>query len=297
MTKFEVNIPNYEIYGENSKNLIRNKIHIEDVALTSSQWDWSVKPHRHGRLFQFICIFGGGTTIRLDAEEYHLQGAGVVVVPVGIVHGFEFSPDTQGAVISMDLSLLQHILESAMPTIHSLVNRAVSIPFDADGEKYLKMYLDMMRAEFRDVDDCGKYALNYLFSMLLITSLRQIQKHELQAPDVSPQSRLLYKFKELLEENYTHHWSVAQYSELLGVTPSTLNRYCQKYFNLGSKRIILERLMNEAQRKLIFTQVSLEHIAYSLGFKDPAYFSRLFKSFAGVSPGEFRRRESTSDVK
>jgi YesN/AraC family two-component response regulator len=33
----------------------------------------------------------------------------------------------------------------------------------------------------------------------------------------------------------------------------------------------------------------MKEIAYSLGFLDPAYFSRIFKSFAGINFSDFKR--------
>jgi AraC family transcriptional activator of pobA len=45
----------------------------------------------------------------------------------------------------------------------------------------------------------------------------------------------------------------------------------------------------EAKRKLIYTQYPLDQIAYTLGFKDPAYFSRFFKKLEGVAPSVYRQ--------
>ncbi|MCO4785390.1 MAG: helix-turn-helix domain-containing protein, partial [Marinomonas atlantica] len=41
---------------------------------------------------------------------------------------------------------------------------------------------------------------------------------------------------------------------------------------------------------LIYTQKSVEQIAYDLGFKDPGYFSRFFKRCENITPGQYRQQ-------
>ena len=53
--------------------------------------------------------------------------------------------------------------------------------------------------------------------------------------------------------------------------------------------LIHDRLMEEACRRLEQTQLSVEQIGYSLGFRDPAYFNRFFKRQAGLAPGAYRK--------
>jgi AraC family transcriptional activator of pobA len=52
--------------------------------------------------------------------------------------------------------------------------------------------------------------------------------------------------------------------------------------------MIEARMMREARRNLAYTNLSISTIAYTLGFADPAYFSRVFTRDAGVSPKAFR---------
>ena len=56
--------------------------------------------------------------------------------------------------------------------------------------------------------------------------------------------------------------------------------------DLPSKRLVYERLMQEAKRLLLFTASTVNEICYQLGFKDPAYFSRFFLRYAQMTPEE-----------
>ena len=52
--------------------------------------------------------------------------------------------------------------------------------------------------------------------------------------------------------------------------------------------MIHQRLLLEAKRQLVYTTQTIQQVSDDLGFSEPAYFSRFFKRFAGVSPRAFR---------
>jgi AraC-like DNA-binding protein len=53
--------------------------------------------------------------------------------------------------------------------------------------------------------------------------------------------------------------------------------------------------MERARRSLVGTAHTVKTIAHQLGFDDPLYFSRVFRTENGVSPSEFRRRHRSAD--
>ncbi|MNJ70467.1 HTH-type transcriptional activator Btr [compost metagenome] len=85
---------------------------------------------------------------------------------------------------------------------------------------------------------------------------------------------------------------MAQYAQQIGVTEARLNDVCRRIADLPSKRLVLERLMQEAKRLLLFSGSTANEICYQLGFKDPAYFSRFFNRYAKLTPGEYRQRQA-----
>lgn len=58
---------------------------------------------------------------------------------------------------------------------------------------------------------------------------------------------------------------------------------------------ILTKKTEEAQRLLRYTDKSLKDISVYLGFSSQSHFSRVFKKYAGMTPGEYRQHRSFSD--
>ena len=60
-------------------------------------------------------------------------------------------------------------------------------------------------------------------------------------------------------------------------------------------RYLTRARMERARRSLVGTAHTVTTIAHQLGFDDPLYFSRVFRSVNGMSPSEFRRRHRSED--
>ena len=53
--------------------------------------------------------------------------------------------------------------------------------------------------------------------------------------------------------------------------------------------------LRQACRLLEETQLSVKEIAYTLGYDDPFYFSRIFKSFNRIAPSKYRLRKRKTE--
>lgn len=90
-----------------------------------------------------------------------------------------------------------------------------------------------------------------------------------------------------IEERLSENISIASLSDCLHVSPSLLKKIFARYAGMGVMQYVRTRKMNEAILRLREGQ-SVEEVAYSLGYDDPAYFSTVFRRVTGHSPSHFR---------
>src|SRR3546814_16344846 len=80
---------------------------------------------------------------------------------------------------------------------------------------------------------------------------------------------------------------------MLKVNPARLSQASKELLGLTPISVVHEQKLMHAKRKLTYSRISAAEIAYQLGFKDPAYFSRFFRRYTGKYPVEFRRSPSS----
>ncbi|MCI8539517.1 MAG: helix-turn-helix transcriptional regulator [Oscillospiraceae bacterium] len=72
------------------------------------------------------------------------------------------------------------------------------------------------------------------------------------------------------------------------MSPSSLRRLFKETTGKSPGAFVKDLRMTTAARRLLVTDERISSIAYELGFDDANYFSRIFKTFFGVSPQEYR---------
>ncbi|MEC0266791.1 AraC family transcriptional regulator [Paenibacillus anseongense] len=88
---------------------------------------------------------------------------------------------------------------------------------------------------------------------------------------------------------------VQDIAESLKLSPSQVNRVFQQVYGKAPRKYMSEILLSEAQRLLLQTDLSIDHIAMILGYKTSAHFSRQFKRWIGIAPSVYRSAVETAE--
>lgn len=97
----------------------------------------------------------------------------------------------------------------------------------------------------------------------------------------------------MIVANPEKNWSQEALAEALHVSVSTLRRRFAKS-GLSYKEVVNSAKMNVAKSFLLQDTAPITIISDRLGYSDPSNFARLFKSYTGLSPSEFRSKLSTN---
>jgi AraC family transcriptional activator of pobA len=290
--KPSASISHYALYGELLSARDPEFVHIEDISARSLLYEWRIRPHVHNGMFQVIVLRTGRVTVWLDDAVTPMRAPCAVVVPSGVVHGFEFEPDTAGQVVTVADALVVAMHDrSIRRQFKNLQMTPMVVDFARDPEQFARIEatLTHMEKEFQWPQPGRAAMLEWLFRALLLIIRRQVDLQEVQAEAGGSRFDTFTRFRQLVEDHYQEHWSIADYARQLAVTQQTLNRACRAFAGKAALDIVQERLLLAARRHLIYTDASVEAVAYGLGFRDPAYFSRFFKRMAGMAPGQFRQ--------
>jgi AraC family transcriptional activator of pobA len=293
-------VPTYALYGESEQTHLDHWLHCESIAARSARFEWEIKPHRHRDFFQILHIAGGGGAAMLEDGAAPLVPPVAVTIPPRAVHGFRFSRDVEGSVITLLADRAERML-LASPMLRAALTQPRVAPL-GDDEAASETVARGVAAAAREYAGGapGRDALiEAHLSIVLLTLGRLICATV--APDDPAAERLgrrATQFRMLLDREYRRRRPVAYYAERLAVSETHLNRICQRAFGRSALDVINARVVLEATRDLTFTLMSVKEVAFTLGFEDPAYFTRFFTRHVGLTPSRFQgvaQRRSSAD--
>lgn len=96
----------------------------------------------------------------------------------------------------------------------------------------------------------------------------------------------------LIQDNYGENLRVDNIADTLHLNRSYLSALFKQETGISIKQYLSSYRIEAAKNKLLKTGRSITEISYQCGFKDPLYFSRIFKEKVGCSPSEFRQSSS-----
>ncbi len=115
-----------------------------------------------------------------------------------------------------------------------------------------------------------------------------------QAPPKPPAADFVGSLREVIATYLpSRHAKIETVAEAAGMSVRSLQR------RLASEGLTFSRLVDEVRLEMAVPQlrdrgIRLTDIALSLGYSDPAHFTRAFSRWAGVSPSEYRAHQFVS---
>jgi AraC-like DNA-binding protein/DNA-binding response OmpR family regulator len=106
-------------------------------------------------------------------------------------------------------------------------------------------------------------------------------------------SALVKRALAYLHQNYARPLARWEIAEAVGVSEDYLSRVFNRELGLSPWDYLNRYRIQRAKDLLRRTNDSIRSIAQQVGFKDQAYFSRVFRKQTGTSPNEFREMTAT----
>lgn len=289
-------IPNIDIGQAYDQHYIDSDIHYESLEKLANFFGRNMPIHHHDRFYQLHVILTGTIHVNLDEKSYVVEAPMFFLTPPTIPHAFTTDNNAKGHVITVRQQLIWQLMENMMATGWDKNNfmtspLCVSLVLEKNkNAEHLLQLLTLIAEENLHSGVEQDFALKALLQLILIDILRLSDQGQPQQKTRKEDIRIFHLYNQLIENHYKEHLTLSQYSEKISITEARLNEICRRLSGLPSKRLIMDRLIQEAGRLLSFSSISITEIGYELGFKDPAYFARFFRKNTGVTANQYRNK-------
>lgn len=285
------NLLNYKgLYGDNNQHELANFVHYELLATRSKLYNWEINEHLHTDLFQIFIISSGEGILIQDNNKIILKAPCFLLIPSNTFHGFEFQSDITGEVLTISEQFVETIFAKT-PLILLELNKAKQYSFNQENQDSLNDLLYLKNKIVKEIAENNHYKQLCLQSLFQLFFIGLHSQNTLDNEKEATNNRTLSyfnAFQKLIKKTLPESKLIKDYADDLRITPVHLNRICQSLMQKSALQLVHDYTITEAKKYLVYTSYSVSEISYLLNFKDPAYFSRLFKKQTGFSPNQFR---------
>jgi len=247
-------------------------------------------PHRHG--FYLSVLFTRGNGIHeIDFQTFDIRPGYVFLLSPGQVHTWRVSEDIDGYII---------FHKKEFYDLNFTYERIEHFPFFGNSQnapliKLREKQAIALSVQFRTIVDeyRGKYRMRFqkicsMLNVLYIDLARIYVPDKGTNEDREIQLAHIRRLNAMIDDNFKDTKSPADYAKDMFMSEKNLNLVCKIILNKTVSMVIMDRVILEAKRMLIHTNMNVVQISLDLGYMDNSYFSRVFKKTTGETPIEFR---------
>lgn len=247
-------------------------------------------PHR-ANFYQIIWINSGETTQMVDFTPANLSAGQLLFIGKNQVISFDVESEYSGEIILFtDAFFIRNEFDNRFINHIGLFNSfTVNTPIQTNSK--IDSIRELINNEYiSDNDTYSPDIIHHLLSSLLIYSERA--KDNTENPVRCPDYETAMQFSEQVELNYKTMRKVNDYVEYMGISSKVLYKALKSTIGKNPKQFIDERILLEAKRLLVYSDISIKEISFDLGFDEPTNFSKFFREQMGLSPVDFKKQHS-----
>ncbi|MEZ4970603.1 MAG: AraC family transcriptional regulator [Flavobacteriaceae bacterium] len=278
--EFEPDISHSQFYcNDINEHLERNKNHFH-------------KPHKHN--FHLCVLFSQGSGIHeIDFNSYEIAPGSVFFLRPGQTHYWKFNTVPKGYIFFhtqdfYELYLSKSKLEQ-FPFYHTYENEPL-LQLTSDEIGFSESRFKELYDEYKGNKPYRAQKIASLIHTAYIDLARKyLAKENIKKISSTTYSDTMRLLEKCIEDNFRTEKSVQYYADHLNITSKHLNRIVKATLGRTTTDIITDRVILESKRLIVHSGNSLSAVSEMLGYRDYAYFSRLFKMKTNTTPLEFKK--------
>ncbi|MFC1564462.1 AraC family transcriptional regulator [candidate division KSB1 bacterium] len=250
------------------------------------------QPH-YLTFYDIMFIRKGKGIFRLDEQEYEVAPNRIVFSSPGQVRQWLVSGSVNAYVLFFEAEFINRFFNDArfVRKFQFFDNPELRTDLEVSKKDFQKLETFLIQIE-NEINAFKDYSEDMLRAVLyqILVFLNRLYNTFQGIEHSGKKSVHVNRFVNLIEENFSEMHRVKDYAVKLNVTPNHINYLSKKHMNCSAKQLICNRIILEAKRLLLYSDLSISEIGYKLAFEDPSYFVRFFKKNTGITPSVYRSK-------
>ena len=253
----------------------------------------SSEMHTHA-YYEVIIQTKGQFAIELsDGTKLSMDDGSICLIPPGQYHSV--SPgegDSQKLAIRFHYTQKKQEASQLYLQLHNVLQRFTQ-PYVLKNQFSLQSVILSLKNEFADKQLAKELYLNTLLTQFFLLLLRVLcvstpAEKRVSNEDALEPRRLI--IEEYLDENFSRNITQDDLAKHLNLSLRQLSRVLKDTFSATFRQLLIEIRMNRAAQLLRQTSLSVEEIAYAVGYSSVSGFCYTFRKINALTPGEYREQ-------
>lgn len=250
-------------------------------------------PVKLGVLGISLCLYGE-LTVEINMIEHHVSAGNLVItLPEDILQHNEISDHVKGLFIIVS----QRFIEEAFPQIEDIlpvflhIQRHPCLNLSAQECVRIQGFYNFF---VQHLEDNSPYRDKIVRSILqsMIYYIAGVVNLDKDNHKKERKEELFSHFVQLIIKNYKKSKKLDFYAQQLFISPKYLSDIIKKISGQSAHDWIDRYILLEAKILLRTSDKTIAQIADELNFPNNSFFSKYFKKNCGITPKEYRRRNS-----
>ncbi len=253
---------------------------IETLWVTRSHCEkgMEVKAHCHDHYYHMVYVLSGCFEFTINGKLYVLSDNMFNISKPGSVQGWKNTQDKPVDTCEVKFSVFDSSLKDALKKLPDILC----------GNLFTKTLLEKITEEKKEVNN---YYQEYI-SLYLNTLLYDIVRSELVDLIEEPKDEIWRSptqiAKKYIQENYSRDMSLEDIAKATFFNKSYLSTAFKMNEGITINDYIFKYRTYKACELIAFSDLQLTLVSEMVGFKNIQHFSRMFKKYIGIPPGEYR---------
>lgn len=242
---------------------------------------WSERTHSDTAA-ELLCVVRGGMTLEMSERRFRLRAGDIAVIPPNNPHRDIFSLRDEP-----EIFLARFKWRGAKHFFAAITNEQLSLLSGHDRGEALAL-LHLLQSHAKGESPLDQAIVRPLLHALLLKLWHGVRRvngtGEEDKMRVGRRHELMMRAKALLDQEFATALSLEVLSRRLNVSPYYLSRVFSQEAGFSLISYLTEVRMKKARELLARRAGNVSQVAYAVGYENPHYFSRVFKSFFGYAP-------------
>ncbi len=249
------------------------------------------EPHRTG-FYGLVFIESGKGKISINENFYEYGKNTLLATAPGQIISFEVEHISNGYVIFFMPEFLNqdsaNTIDKQYPFFKLNARDRPKVP---EKESTIEALFRNINIEFYKKEEEYLNVIKGYLLVLLSLANRYFSKNEEHLKQPNRKFAVTADLEKLVLQYLPERKSIVFLADKLSISSKHLNEIVKQTTGQTTSEYIANIFMQEAKKMLLYSNLTVNEVAYKLNFGDPSYFNKVFKKHFQVTPLEFKNSD------